>query len=186
MTKGLAIHDRKNSYSDRWIAYCDEHAIPYRLVNCLKPDIIHQLSSSNALLWNWYHADPREQLMARNLIMAAETMGLTVFPSTATCWHFDDKIAQKYVLEAIGAPLVPTYVFYSLDEALHWINEPSYPKVFKLRKGAGSSNVRLVRSAKEASALARRAFSDRLLSGSSLWARCSKALSCGHASEGTY
>ena len=157
--KGLAIHDRKNSYSDRWIAYCDQHAIPYRLIRCFKPDIIDQLASSKALLWNWNHTDPREQLMARNLIMAAETMGLTVFPSTATCWHFDDKIAQKYLLEAIGAPLVPTYVFYSLDDALHWIDETSYPKVFKLRKGAGSSNVRLVRSAKEASALTRRAFS---------------------------
>jgi glutathione synthase/RimK-type ligase-like ATP-grasp enzyme len=159
MTKGLAIHDRKSSYSDRWIAYCDQHAIPYRLVNCLKSDIINELASSDALLWNWYHADPREQLVARNVIMAAEAMGLTVFPNTATCWHFDDKIAQKYLLEAIGAPLVPTYLFYSLDGALEWINAASYPKVFKLRKGAGSSNVKLVRSAREASTLARRAFS---------------------------
>lgn len=160
MTKGLAIHHRKDSYSDRWIAYCDDHAIPYRLVNCLGSDIIHQLSSSDALLWNWQHADPREQLMARNLIMAAEGMGLIVFPNTATCWHYDDKIAQKYVLEAIQAPLVPTYVFYSVKEALDWINEASFPKVFKLRKGAGSSNVKLVRSSKDACGLARRAFTD--------------------------
>ena len=159
MTRGLAIHDRKSSFSDRWIPYCDQNAIPYRVVNCLKPDIIDQLVSFNALLWNWNHTDPSEQLIARSLIVAAEMMGLVVFPSTATCWHFDDKIAQKYLLEAIGAPLVPTYVFYNLDEALHWINETSYPKVFKLRKGAGSSNVKLVRSAKEASTLARRAFS---------------------------
>jgi glutathione synthase/RimK-type ligase-like ATP-grasp enzyme len=159
MTKGLAIHDRKNSYSDRWITYCDQHQIPYGLVNCFRPDIIDQLASFNALLWNWNHTDPREQLMARNLIMAAEAMGLVVFPSTATCWPFDDKIAQKYFLEAIGAPLVRTYTFYDLDQALEWINAASYPKVFKLRKGAGSSNVKLVRSAREACKLAKTAFS---------------------------
>jgi glutathione synthase/RimK-type ligase-like ATP-grasp enzyme len=159
MTKSLAIHQRKDSYSDRWIAFCDERTIPYTLVNCFDADIIHQLSSSDALLWNWQHADPREQLIARNLIMAVEAMGLTVFPSAATCWHFDDKIAQKYLLEAIGAPLVPTHVFYNLAEAVLWIEKTCYPKVFKLRKGAGSSNVQLVRSSREARVLAKRAFS---------------------------
>ena len=155
----LAIHHRQDSYSERWIAYCDMHSISYRIVNCLDLDIMQQLASANALLWNWNQADPREQLVARHIIRAAEMMGLTVFPNTCTCWHFDDKVAQKYLLEAIGAPLVPTYVFYNLDEALHWLNETSYPKVFKLRKGAGSSNVKLVRSANEAATLARRAFS---------------------------
>jgi glutathione synthase/RimK-type ligase-like ATP-grasp enzyme len=159
MTEQLAIHHREGSYSDRWITYCDKHRVPYQRVNCLDSHIIEQLGSSSGLLWNWHQADPREQLMARHLIKAAEMMGLTVFPSTSTCWHFDDKVAQKYLLEAIGAPLVPTYVFYDLKEALDWIEQTSFPKVFKLRKGAGSSNVRLVYSPSEARALAERAFS---------------------------
>ena len=104
MTVQLAIHPRDGSFSGRWIAYCDEHKIPYRLVNCLDSDIIAQLASVDALLWHWPHQDPRAQLMARPVIMAAEAMGVAVFPSTATCWHFDDKVAQKYLLEAIGAP----------------------------------------------------------------------------------
>jgi glutathione synthase/RimK-type ligase-like ATP-grasp enzyme len=159
MTGQLAIHHRQHSYSDRWIAYCDTHSIPYRIVNCFDSDIIKQLACSTGLLWNWNQADPREQLMARHVIRAAETMGLTVFPSTSTCWHFDDKVAQKYLLEAIGAPLVPTYVFYDLKETLDWIEQTSFPKVFKLRKGAGSSNVQLVYSPSEARSLAARAFS---------------------------
>ena len=159
MTGQVAIHHRKGSFSDRWIAYCEQQGIPYKAVNCLDSDIMKQLSSSDALLWHWVHLDPREQLMARDVITAAETMGLKVFPSTATCWHFDNKIAQKYLLEAIGAPFISTYVFYDLKEALSWIDRASFPKVFKLRKGAGSSNVRLVHSAAEARALAERAFS---------------------------
>jgi glutathione synthase/RimK-type ligase-like ATP-grasp enzyme len=159
MTGQVAIHHREGSFSDRWIAYCELQGIHYKVVNCLDSDIMKQLSSSAALLWHWSHGDPRDQLMARNVIMAAEAMGVTVFPSVSTCWHFDDKIAQKYLLEAIGAPLVPTYVFYDLEEALRWIDRASFPKVFKLRKGAGSSNVRLVPSATEARALAERAFS---------------------------
>lgn len=159
MIEQLAIHHRENSFSDRWIAYCEQQGIRYQVVNCLDSDIIKQLRSSSALLWHWNHGDPRDQLIARNVIMAAEARGLKVFPSVSTCWHFDDKIAQKYLLEAIGAPLVSTYVFYDLEEALGWIDRASFPKVFKLRKGAGSNNVRLVYSATEARALAERAFS---------------------------
>jgi len=159
MTGFLAIHHRAGSYSDRWITYCDMHAIPYRVVNCLDSDIMEQLGNSAALLWHWHHGDPREQLIARHVIMAAEAQNITVFPNASTCWHFDDKIAQKYLLESIGAPLVPTYVFYDLKGALQWIDRASFPKVFKLRKGAGSSNVKLIHSAREARTLAERAFS---------------------------
>ena len=159
MTIQLAIHHRSRTWSDRWIVYCDTHAIPYKLVNCFDLNIMEQLTSCDCLLWSWDHGDPREQLMARHVIRAAEMMGVKVFPSTSTCWHFDDKIAQKYLFEAIGAPLVPTYIFYDLKDALRWIDRAAFPKVFKLRKGAGSSNVKLVYNTTEARALAKRAFS---------------------------
>jgi len=158
MTAQLAIHPSAGSFSERWIAYCDEQKIPYRLINCLDSDIIAQLASVDALLWHWHHQEPYAQLMARQVIMAAEALGVAVFPSTATCWHYDDKVAQKYLLEAVGAPLVPTYVFYDLSAALQWIDGAEFPKVFKLRRGAASLNVRLVRHAQEARALAKQAF----------------------------
>lgn len=160
MTGQLAIHRRETSFSDRWISYCDMHAIPYKIVNCFDSDIIDQLTSADCLLWHWYHGDPREQLMARHVIMALETRGLKVFPGSSTCWHFDDKIAQKYFLEAIDAPLVPTHVFYDLKRALGWIDRTSFPKVFKLRRGAGSSNVKLVHNASQAKELVCRAFAN--------------------------
>src|SRR6188768_3035689 len=155
----IAIHKRERSFSDRWTDYCREHKIPYSEVNCLDNDIMQKLRSFDALLWNWDHNDPRELLVARHVLMAAEAMGISSFPNIPTCWHFDDKIAQKYLLESIGAPLIPSFVFYDLREALEWIDNASFPKVFKLRRGAGSTNVRLVRSHDDARTLAQQAFS---------------------------
>jgi glutathione synthase/RimK-type ligase-like ATP-grasp enzyme len=157
MKDQLAIHHRQGSWSDRWIAYCEEHGIPYRVVNCLSSDIIQQLADASGLLWHWTLNDPSEQLIARQLLRAVEAMGIPVFPNTSTCWHYNDKIGQKYLLEAIGATLAPTHVFYNLADALCWIDKASFPKVFKLSKGAGSANVRLVRNAREARWLAKRA-----------------------------
>jgi len=115
MKNTVAIHHRQGSFSERWLEYCREHGVNYRTVNCLSSDIIAQLSSANALLWHWHHELASEHSVSRQLIHAVEMMGLVVFPNLETCWHFDDKIAQKYLLEAIGAPLVPTHIFLNWE-----------------------------------------------------------------------
>jgi len=67
-------------------------------------------------------------------------------------------VGQKYLLESINAPLAETWIFYNRDEAIDWAEHTVFPKVFKLRGGAGSQNVRLVKSARHAQSLIRRAF----------------------------
>jgi glutathione synthase/RimK-type ligase-like ATP-grasp enzyme len=154
----IAIHHRKGSFSDRWIAYCEKNNVNYKIVNCYANDIIRQLQDCDALMWHFSHADYRDLNFARQLIYSIELMGIKVFPNYNTCWHFDDKVGQKYLLESIGAPLVPTYVFYNKEEALSWAKMTNYPKVFKLRGGAGSQNVLLVKSYQEAVKLINKAF----------------------------
>ncbi len=98
-------------------------------------------------------------IFGKQLLFSLRNMGIKVFPDFETCWHFDDKVGQKYLLEGIDAPLVKSYVFYDKDTSLKWISKTSFPKVFKLRGGAGSSNVRLIKSKCKARQLARKAFS---------------------------
>lgn len=154
----IAIHNRPGSFSDRWIKYCEENDIPYKIVNAYDPDIVHQVDDCTAFMWHHTHCDYRDKLFAKQLIYSLEAMGLKVFPDFHTTWHFDDKVGQKYLLEAIGAPLVPSYVFYDKKEAIEWVNQTTFPKVFKLRGGAGSANVQLVPTKKDAIRLVNRAF----------------------------
>jgi len=154
----IAIHHKEGTFSNRWIEYCQSNNISFKIVDCYANNITKELDGCCALLWHWQHYVPKDVLVARQIISAVETMGLKVFPSMQTCWHYDDKIAQKYLLEAVNAPLVPTFVFYELDEALKWIDTAQFPKVFKLRKGAGSVNVRLITNRREAKRLALKAF----------------------------
>ena len=154
----LGIHDRPGSFSDRWIDFCILQSIPFRRVDCLRSDVVAQCEGLDALLWHWDGCDPVNFLVAGQIIASLEAKGMRVFPNVSTCWHYDDKVAQKYLLEAVGAPLIPTWVFVNRREAMKWIDAATWPKVFKLRCGAGSTNVRLVRSRHEAIALWRQAF----------------------------
>ena len=154
----FAIHHREGSLSDHWLDYCKMRNIQFKLVNCYDSDIVSRLHDCDALLWHWQHLDYREQNFARQLIASLEKNGLKVYPDLATCWHYDDKVGQKYLLESIGAPTIPTYIFYSEKSALEWAHRTSYPKVFKLRSGTGSSNVKLVKSKNDAVYYIKRAF----------------------------
>ncbi|SHM85141.1 RimK-like ATP-grasp domain-containing protein [Chitinophaga jiangningensis] len=154
----LAIHHTPGSFSDRWIDYCRNNAIPYTLVDCYRNDIMEQLKDCDALMWHWHHGDYKAVRFARQLTYSLEAAGKLVFPDSKTVWHFDDKVGQKYLAEALNAPMVPSFVFYDKTQALDWINTTTFPKVFKLRGGAGASNVRLVKDAAAARKLAGKAF----------------------------
>jgi len=154
----IAIHHRKGSFSDRWIAYCEEKSISFKIVDAYQNDIIQQIADCDAFMWHFNHISAKDTLFAKQLIFAIESSGKLVFPSTNMAWHFDDKVAQKYMLEAIEAPLINSQIFYTKGAAQKWIQKTNFPIVFKLRGGAGSENVKLVRSKNSAQKYINKAF----------------------------
>ena len=154
----IGIHNSRESFSERWIPYCESHNISFKIVDCYQSDIIEQLNDCDALMWHFNHKSPKASKFARQLLFAVKASGKKVFPDFNTVWHFDDKIAQKYLFESLHLPGVNTYVYYTETLALQWAASTSYPKVFKLRNGAGSDNVRLVENQKQAIRLVKQAF----------------------------
>lgn len=154
----IAIHHRPGSFSEHWIEYCKKENIDYKLVNAFDNTIIEQLKDCDVFMWHHHHAVFKDVILAKKILFALEHAGVKVFPDFKTGWHFDDKVAQKYLLEAIGAPLVPSYVFYTKHRALEWAKEATYPKVFKLKGGAGACNVKLVKNFSQATDLINQAF----------------------------
>src|SRR5699024_10569203 len=140
----IGIHHRKHSFSAKWIDYCKRNQVEYKVVNCYDNDIIKQLADCDGLMWHFHHTNPKDTLFAKQLTYALQAAGKVVFPDFRTAWHFDDKVGQKYLLESIDAPLVPSYVFYDQQKALEWVEKAKFPKVFKLRRGAGGAHVELV------------------------------------------
>lgn len=154
----IAIHKSSWGFSTEWIKYCERNNVPFKIVNCYDSDIINQIEDCDVLLWHHHHSDAKDVLFAKGVLFALEQAGKKVFPEFNSGWHFDDKVGQKYLLEAIDAPLVQTWVFYEKKDAFDWIEKTSFPKVFKLRGGAGSANVKLIRSKSQAKSLINKAF----------------------------
>jgi glutathione synthase/RimK-type ligase-like ATP-grasp enzyme len=154
----LAIHHREGSFSDRWIAYCKSNDIAYKIVNAYGTDIIENLKDCDALMWHHHHGSFQDELLAKPILYALEHAGVKVFPDFKTAWHFDNKVAQKYLFEFLDAPHITSYVFYNKKAAIEWANKTIFPKVFKLKGGAGSANVQLVHGKNQSVKLINTAF----------------------------
>jgi hypothetical protein len=133
----------KYAYDKNWIKYCQDNGIDYKLVDCYSNDIVKQITDCDALMWHHYQAGVKDIVFAKQLMYAVEHTGKVVFPDFRTAWHFDDKVGQKYLLESIGAELVPTYVFYDKEDAYKWIEQvTTFPKCSS--SGAGPAQLMFV------------------------------------------
>lgn len=151
----IAIHKSNHGFQLRWRNYCKTKNIPFKDVDCYADDLVEQLKGCTALMWHYVQADR----FARGILDSLEMAGVIVFPNHRTAWCFDDKLSQKYLFEALHVDFAKTWVFYSRKDAESWAEKCRLPVVFKLSRGAGSENVKLVHTKHQVKKLIKKAFS---------------------------
>ena len=132
------------SFSSRWAARAEETGVKVRTVNVYAGDFFRQLAGCDGFMWRFGYS-PNPRLFAKRLLPAIEHgMGIPVFPSLETAWHFEDKIAETYLLQSAGLPTPATSIFWDRSSALDFCRSATYPLVLKLTSGYRSANVRLL------------------------------------------
>ena len=146
--KDFKEKSHSTDWGNPWSTYCEQQCIPYDFVDLFKCDPITTLKDYDVLLWHFGQYRHAEMLEARSILNAAKKMGLKVFPDFNDAWHFDDKVAEMYILQAIGAPIPQSVVYYDKSTIKKDIEEGKihFPIVGKLRTGSGSHNVKLLKS----------------------------------------
>jgi len=152
----------RQSFSARWIERLDDaghRAVP---VDVLVPGFLERLGEFDGFMWA-FPPTPFPRDIAKRVMAAIEhAADLPVFPDRATCWHFDDKVAQSYLLEGAGIPTPRTWVFWRYAAAQEFCRTARYPLVIKLGAGCYSENVALVRNQREAEEWTRQLFTTGL------------------------
>ena len=140
-----------------WIDFCQSKELDFKVFPAHSLNIIDDIRGYDVLLWHFSGYNFQDMLMARSILYSAKAMGLKVFPDFEDAWHFDDKLAENYMLQAIKAPIPKFYHFYTMDKLVEWLdNNPQFPIIAKLKNGSGSHNVRLINNRREAIKYGRR------------------------------
>lgn len=137
MAAGWAEALKSRGYSVHW-------------VDVFQPGALEEILKCGIFFCTTSQDSPRDLRYLGPLLEVVEQAGCVVFPDRYSRWHFDDKIAQAWVFEALDIPSPRTWVFFDKEQAMEFICHAQWPLVFKLAAGAGSQNVRLVSSKCEA------------------------------------
>lgn len=138
------VQGKPDASSPRWAQLLADAGHEVMWVDVTRPDILTQVAECEGFMWRHIHMPRHRQIARRLLPVLEQELGLAVYPDQATCWHYDDKIAQYYLLRAAGVPMPDTWVWFDQGQALDWVERASFPLVIKLWTGAASQNVRLV------------------------------------------
>ena len=137
--------------------------IDYLELHVDEPDFWEKVRKVNLFLFKYAHIDDHHQIVNAILPLIQKYLSINCFPNWDTCWHFDDKIKEYYLLKSMGFPVIDSWIFWEKESAQEWAENADYPVVFKLKKGAGSRNVILIKSKKEAYKIINRMFGKGIL-----------------------
>ncbi|MAN58584.1 MAG: hypothetical protein CMC08_01960 [Flavobacteriaceae bacterium] len=138
------------NWTGPWVEYCKRHSLVYQIVDPTDLNIIQKAKTFDVCLWHFSGYNYTEMQLAPSILHSLEHIGKLVFPNFNDSWHFDDKIAQMYLLQNIDAPIPQSYVFYSNSNIQDFVRgNPEFPLIAKLKNGSGSHNVKMIQSSKQ-------------------------------------
>ena len=146
------------SYSKKFTEYFAGQNISTKTLNLLGNNAIKQAEECDGIMWRWLHR-PGDKQSAKSILHTIEHhLHIPVFPNSTTAWHYDDKVAQHYLLSAMQVPCIKTWVFWDYQEAVRWLEQATFPVIFKLSAGAGSANVLKIAHREHAKAMVHQIF----------------------------
>jgi glutathione synthase/RimK-type ligase-like ATP-grasp enzyme len=134
------------------------NGIPSIRLRVEQPYFWDQLRSLSLFIMRFQQHDSDLQQARDVLPVVEKNYHIPCYPNQATAWHYDDKVKQYFLLKAEGFPITDSWIFYDRNSALEWATTAEYPVVFKLRGGAGSMNVILIKTPGQAAKLIRKMF----------------------------
>ena len=123
------------------------------------------LKSVDYFIFPWSHQNNECQVALSIIPIIEKHLSVTCYPSLSTCWHYDDKIRQYYLLKLHGFPFIESWIFWNRERAQDWLSQAELPLVFKLTGGAGSENITLLETRRDAQRMIDLMFSSGIVSG---------------------
>ncbi len=161
----VALHPNLNgsisAFSRRFKTILDHNQIKSAWLDINNGIFWSELEAASYFIYRFSTFHSELQLASTIMPIIENHCKIKCFPDQKTCWHYDDKIKQYYLLRQEDVPVIDTWIFWNRSSAERFINEADLPLIFKLKSGASSTNVALIRDKNEGKRIIKRMFSSR-------------------------
>ena len=143
MKKKVGIIKVKNSFSDKILDYIDYSKYEVVTYNDYTNIDYIDLDSFDYFIW---HFNPEDKERALGLFTTLDLIEVKTFPDLKSLIFFDNKIFQSNLLKSLKINTPAYKIFYDFKSFYKNLSNQNLPTVFKLKGGAGSNNVFLIKS----------------------------------------
>jgi glutathione synthase/RimK-type ligase-like ATP-grasp enzyme len=153
-------------YSEKFREILTLNNVPFRLIDPNSGTLMDDLKECTHLLFRHSQGDTDLQIYESIFNIARNVLHIKCSPDYQTFWQYENKVKEYYLLKSHNLPVVETRVFWNYSHAMDFLETTAYPLVAKLPKGAGSSNVVIIRAAREGIKVIDQVFNKGVMSGS--------------------
>lgn len=144
------FNQSNKDWSEKFSEILNQKKIKFGYVYIDKDNWIQQVNEFDILIWKpKFMGIESSQFFKEKVYFIQNIMNKRVFPNYETVWHFDSKIAQKYLFEYLNIQSPKTYVSFDYNESINIAEKIGYPTVSKRSNGAGSTGVKLLHSSEQ-------------------------------------
>lgn len=152
-------------YHRHYIEACKELNVSYKVIDISKHNWIEVLSQVDCdafLVWPTAAFTPWRNMFDERLYVIEKLMNKFIYPTYSELWYYEYKQRLFYWLKVHNIPHPKTWVFYTPDEAIGFVEKIQLPFVIKLNTGASASGVWIIRDRKHGLKLVEKVFSKGL------------------------
>jgi len=143
------INKSRKDWSDKFAEALDKENLKYGYIYMDRNDWIKQVNKYDILIWKpKFMGVQSSQFFKEKIYFIQYIMKKRIYPNYETVWHFDSKIAQKYIFEYTNVKTPSTFVSFDYNESVNIAEKINYPVIVKSSNGAGSTGVKLINSKK--------------------------------------
>lgn len=106
------------------------------------------------------------QMFLEKIDILVNELGKDIYPTIKEQKIYEAKRTLAYFLQANDIPHPRTWVFYTKNQALEFVEDAEFPLVFKTHNGAGASGVEIVKTKRQAISLIKTIFDSYYLNKS--------------------
>lgn len=153
------LRDFARNSIPKYIRYLEHNQVEYSVIDGRMPDWIFNCERYDIVLMDPDGEINRLHNCLSQVYYLEFIKGITCNPSYRELWTYEDKIHQWYLFKHYNIPHCRTFVSYSFDETMRFLDKSEYPLVFKTPLSSSSSQgVMILKNRKQAIYTCRKAF----------------------------
>ena len=90
-------------------------------------DFWDEVKQLDLFIYYWGQWDVERQIAQTIMPIIESELKITCFPNQKTCWCFDDKIKEYFLMKSHNFPIIQSWVFWEESEALEWAKGAPLP-----------------------------------------------------------